>query len=205
VRFIAGRGDRESLWRTTLLEAVGDVMPAVVAFVAFLILIVHVPAIQGARSLQILLLLLLPFLAGWLGFHLPLLSSVAGKTGNRFMLHRGPQVLVTVNMGIGGIGIVAMPLANFSLRICAIFPPSAWTIIIWWVIAAVGSLTGILMVSLYEIWAVKSGSGAWSILAFRQTGAKTPSLRKMWWWIPLSYVALVIGFAIGVAIWQVLA
>jgi len=205
VRFIAGRHRRRGIWRITLLEALGDVLPTVIAFVAFLVIIILVPEVQSARFLQLLLLLLLPFLVGWLGFNGPLLSSMTKNSDGSFLLRRIPQGLVAANMGIGGISIIAIPLINYSLRICTILPPSAWTIVTWWIIAALGSLTGGLLISFYEGWAVRRGFQAWSVLAFREGEVRTPSWRRLWWWIPLSYAALLVGFAAGVILWQVLA
>jgi hypothetical protein len=187
------------------LEALGDVMPMGIAFVGILGLIVLVPAVQGAWLLQILLLLLLPFLVGWLGFHGPLLASVTREADERFLLRRMLQGLIAANMGIGGIALIAVPSVNFSLRICAMFPPSVWTIVTWWVIAALGSVTGGLLISPYEGWAVRRGFRAWSVLALREGELRTPSWRRLWWWIPLSYVVLIGGSAVGVVLWQALA
>ncbi len=205
VRLVVGRNGWRSIWRITLLEALGDVMPTVIASVAFLVIFILSPAVQSAWFLQLLLLLLLPFLVGWLGFHGPLLSSVTEKSDGRFLLRRMPQGLVAANMGIGGISIIAIPLINYSLRTCAILPPSAWTIVTWWVIAALGSLTGGLLMFFYEGWAVRRGFQAWSVLAFREGEVQTPSWRRMWWWIPLSYAALFGGSAVGSVLWQALA
>jgi len=198
VWLVVGRRRQPGTWRVALLEAVGDVMPTVVAFVATLIIIILVPAVQSAWPLQIALEFGLPLALGWLVFQGPLLASVTGKSYGRFLSQRLPHALVAANLGMGGIIVVALPLVNLSLRICPVLPLTIWTVTIWWAITVLGALVGGLFLFLYEYWAVRGGSQAWSVLAWREAEVRTGSWRKLWWWILLSYVALLGGLAAGV-------
>ena len=87
----------------------------------------------------------------------------------------------------------------------SILPLTALTVMIWCGIVVLGTLVGGLFLFLYEGWAVKSGFQAWSVLAWREGEVRTPSWRKLWWWILLSYAALLGGFAAGVVLSQLLA
>jgi hypothetical protein len=205
VRFIAKRCGQRSRRPIALLEALGDVTPTVIAFVASLVTVILVRTEQAPRSLEIPLVLGLPLLTGWLAFHGPLLASLTDKGYWRFLSQRLPHVLVATNLGMGGISVVAMPLVNQTLRTCSILPLTAWTVMIWWAISALGALVGGLLLFLYECWALRGGFQAWSIQACGAGTMRTPSWRKLWWWIPLSFVALFGGIAIGVILQQVLA
>ena len=198
VWLVVGRCRQSGTWRAALLEAVGDVMPTVIAFVAILVIVILVPAVQGAWPRQIALVLGLPLAVGWLVFQGPLLAPVTEKSYGRLLSQRLPQALVAANLGVGGINVVAVPLVNLSLRICSILPLSLWTVMIWWAIVVLGTLVGGLLLFLYEFWAGRGGFQAWSVLAWREEEVRTPSWRKLWWWILLSYVALLGGLAAGV-------
>ena len=204
VWLVVGRCRQPGTWRVALLEAVGDVMPTVIAFVATGIIIILVPAVQGAWPLQIALEAGLPLAVGWLLFQGPLLASVTERSYGRFLSQRLPQALVAANLGMGGIIVVALPLVNLSLRICSVLPLTVWTVMIWWTIAVLGALVGGSFLFLYEYWAVRGGFQAWSVLVWREAGVRTPSWRKLWWWILLSYAALLGGLAAGVILLLVL-
>jgi len=205
VWLVVGRCRQPGTWHVALLEAVGDVMPTVIAFVATLIIVILIPAVQGAWSLQIALEFGLPLAVGWLVFQGPLLASVTEKSYGRFLSQRLPQALVAANLGMGGIIVVALPLVNLSLRICTVLPLTVWPVMIWWAIAVLGALVGGLFLFLYECWAVRGGSQAWSVLAWGEAEVRTPSWRKLWWWILLSYGALLGGLAAGVILLLLLA
>ena len=200
VWLVGGRCRQPVNWRVAVLEAAGDVMPSVIAFVAALISVIFVPAVLAAWPLQIALEFGLPLAVGWLVFHGPLLASVAERSYGRFLLQRLPQALVAANLGMGGIMVVALPLVNLSLRVCTVLPFTAWPVLIWWAIAVSGALVGGSLLFLYECWAVRGGFQAWSVLARREGVVRTASWRKLWWWILLSYVALLGGFAGGVVL-----
>lgn len=193
IRLITGRAPHTGLWRTALLEAAGDIMPMVVAFVLFLILLVLVPTAQGSQLLQLVMVLFLPLLVGWFIFHGPLLSPMEGKGSWRFAILRFPQVLMVSNLGLGGACLISMPLVQLLLRYCPLMPLHATTILSFWLAAAAAAVTGILVISMYERWAVKRGFLAWSILAGSPGEIRTPSWRRLWWWILISYGALLIG------------
>ncbi|MEJ2719633.1 MAG: hypothetical protein P8181_00650 [bacterium] len=202
--FVAGSRRQSGGWRTGLLEAMGDVMPTVVAFVVMLTIIILIPFVQTDRLLQLVLMLALPVAVGWLAFHGPMLAAVANERSGHFVVQRLPHVLVVANLGFGGISLIAMPLANQSLRTCSIFPLSGWTIVTWWVIAALGAIVGGLLIFIYERWAMRAGFRAWSVLAYGEGEAGTPSWGKLWWWILLSYVVLFGGIVVGAVLQQAL-
>ena len=185
-------------WHDTLLEAIGDVMPTVVAFVAVLVLIIFIPAVQGSGLLQILLIYGLPLIMGCLVFQGPLLASMTDKSYGRFLINRLPQALVAANLGLAGISAIATPLTMYSIRVCPIFPLNIWTFITWWAIVISGALVGLLLLFLYEFWAIRGGFQAWSVLAWREGKVHTPSWHDLWWWILVSYAALLGGLAAGV-------
>jgi hypothetical protein len=205
VRFVAGRCRQPVRWRIALLEAMGDVMPAVIAFVAILVMLIMIPSVQSAGLLQLALVLGLPVVMGWLIFHGPLLASVTTEGPGRFLIQRLPQSLVVANLGMGGISVVAIPLVNWSSRTCSIFPLNSWTVSTWCVIVVLGALIGGLLIFLYEFWAVRVGFQAWSVLACKVGEVRTPSWRKLWWWILLSYAAFLGGIVVGVLLSKVLA
>ncbi len=83
-------------------------------------------------------------------------------------------------------------------------PLPPWTVVSWWAFAVAGALLAMLLLLLYESWAVRRGYRAWSVLASGDGEVTTPSWRKLWWWILLSYAALLGGVAGYVLIQQVL-
>jgi hypothetical protein len=195
---LAENQDKKSACRISLIETTGDVMPSAVAFTAILFTFITVHFIQGSWIFQILIVFVFPVLFGWVFFHGLLLVSVMGEKYSHFLVLRFPHVLVVTNLAIGGISIVAMPLANKSFQFCSIMPLSAWTIVAWWVISVVGSIPGGALVFFYDRWAVKQGFQAWNVMAREQGDVSTPSWRKLWWWILLSYAVLFAGIILGV-------
>ena len=191
-------------WHDTLIEAFGDVMPTAIAFVAILVLIIFLPAVQGSGLLPILLILGLPLIVGWLVFQGPLLISMTDRSYGRFLINRLPQALVAANLGSAGISVVTPLLATYSIRVCSIFPLNIWTFITLWVTVIPGALVGLSLLLLYEFWAIRGGFQAWSVLALRKAKVHTPSWHDLWWWILLSYVVLLGGFAVGVILTQLL-
>ncbi len=201
---IAGRGKKQGTWRSAMTEALGDVMPLVIAFVAYLVLLIMVPAVQGNSALQIVLVLGIPLVLGWLIFHGLLLAPAAKENYVRFLFQRLAQVMVTTNLGLAGIFIVVMPLVTLSIRMCSVFPVTVWTVIIWWGMTFLGSLLGGLFVFLYEGWAVRRGFHGWRMLARQEGDMRTPPWRRLWWWILLGYVILLAGFAAGAFLMQLM-
>jgi hypothetical protein len=197
VWFVAGRGGQRNIWRSALLEAAGDGMPAVIPFLAILVVLIMVPAVQSTGALQIVLVLGLPLLVAWPFFHAPLLAPVANRSYGRFLSERLPHVVVTVNLAVAGIVAVALPLVMLSIRACSILPVNVWTLMIWWEIVFLGAVPGVLLLWLYEAWAVKGGFQGWSVLAWGEGEVRTPSWRRLWWWILLSFAALLAGIVAG--------
>jgi hypothetical protein len=198
---LAGRKWQSGTWQTVLVEAAGDAAPTVVAFVIYLIMVVTSPAMQASQVLQLLLIFVLPLLVGWLLFHGPWLALTT-KTGYiRTLLRRLPQVLVAANLGMAGIDLLAATLINLSLRTCATIPLPPWTAVGWWGLTVIGALLGMLLLLLFEGWAVRRGFQAWSVLASGQGEVITPGWRKLWWWILLSYLALLAGI-VGMVLLQ---
>ena len=203
VRLIVWRC-RQSSWAIALPEALGDVMPTVAAFVVTLVTITQVPAAQSPGLLQILLIIGLPTVMGWLIFHSPMLASLTDRGYGRFLGRRLPHILVAANMGMGGISIIAMPLVARTLRTCAIMPLSAWTVITWWAVTGLGAIVGGLLLLIYERWALRGGFRAWSVLASGEGDVRTPSWRELRWYILLSYVVFLGGMAAGAILQQAL-
>jgi len=202
--WLIGREPGSSRWRSILVEAAGDVVPTVVAIVTMVTAIVLSPAAQGSILLQILLLLGLPLLMGWLLFQGPLLALRKRTRPLHLLLQRLPQAWVAANLGLAGTSVLAVPLLNQSLRLCRALPLSPWTVVAWWAVAALSALTGVLLLFAYEAWAVRRGFRAWSVLASGEGDVVTAGWRRLWWWIPLSYVVLVGGVAASVLVQRLL-
>ncbi len=185
---------------------VGDILPAVAAFVVALVVIILVMMSHGASgSLQVILEFGLPLVFGWLLFHGLLLIPVSQKNFGHFLFLRLPQVLVATNLGLAGIITIALPLVNLSIKLCPVLPLSVWAVMTWWAITVMSALAGGFLIYLYEYWAVRQGFQAWIILVGNEGQINTPSWRKLWWWILLSFVILFIGLITGVALNKMLA
>jgi hypothetical protein len=192
-------------WQVILVEAAGDVAPTVVTFTIMLIVVISVPGAQASVPLQILLIFGLPLLVGWLVFQGPLLA-LGMKVGYLHLLRqRLPQAWVVANLGMGGINTLTAPMVNQSTRICSILPLSPWVVMTWWSFVILGALGGGLLLFGYESWAVRRGFRAWSVLAGAEDKVVSPPWRRLWWWIPLSYVALFGGVVGSVLLQQLLS
>jgi len=194
---LAGPGREAGDGRAALAEAVGGVMSAVPAYVAMPVALVLAPVLQGAWQAHVVLLLVVPVLLGWLVFQGLLLVPAARGGAGLSLIRRLPQAWIAANLGMAGISVAAIPLVQRSLRICPAPPLSGWTVVTWWAVAVLGTLPGAAFLFLYERWAVGRGFRAWSALAGGAGEAGTPPWRRLWWWIPLSYVALAAGIAAG--------
>jgi hypothetical protein len=205
VWLIVGRSRKTSPWQAILLEAAGDVMPTAVAFAAYLALALSLPAVMGSELAQLALILGLPLALGWLAFQGPLLALAANTGYLRTLWEQLPHVLVAANLGMAGVNAVAVPLLNVSLRTCAVFPSPGWTVGVLWAIVVLGALLGGLLLALYQWWAAKRDLSAWRALASRDGAVRSASWGTLWWWIPLSYLALVGGVVAGVVLSQLLS
>ncbi len=195
VRLIIVQSQKTAIWRTTLVETVGDLIPTAVAFIVALIILILIMLSRGASwSLQVILVFGLPLFGSWLIFHGPLLAPVSHKTFGKFLIQRLPQVLVSTILGLAGIFAIAMPLVNQRLNMFQLLP----LFLTCWAIVVLGALAGGFLIFLYELWAVRRNYQAWNILAGNEGQVNTPSWNKLWWWILLSFVVLLIGLITGV-------
>jgi len=174
-------------WQAVLVEAAGSVTPAILAYLVILFLISLVPAIQSNDFLQILFILGLPLLFGCLFFQGPLLAQATHKGYLRTLLQRLPHAWVAANIGIGGLAL-ATPLVNWFFQAYGFMTLFSWALVALFMIVAAGAVVAILLLLLYEGWAVRRGFRAWGVLMSGEGEVSTPSWRKLWWWILLSFV-----------------
>lgn len=200
-------GDRKTAyWRRALLEAVGNLMPVIVTYTVSMVVLTLVAISHGAGwQLQIAVIFGVPLFAGWLIFHGPFLASVSQKNFGQFLLRRLPQVLISTSLGLAGIFPGAMFLVNKSLAMSQLIPLSPWIVMTWWAIIVLNSMVGGFLIFLYEYWAVRREFQAWNILAGNEGEIITPSWRKLWWRILLSFVVLLLGLIAGVMLQKLLA
>jgi hypothetical protein len=121
----------------------------------------------------------------------PLLTFTIHKGYCRTLLLRLPHTWVTANLGIAVIFPIALPLVNRSIQI----PLEIWTVFYWWGLIAMCALVAILLLSLYEIWNTHRGYQAWTVLAWGEGKVTSASWKKIWWWILLSYIVIIVGIA----------
>jgi len=185
--------------RKALTETIGNLVPVSLAYLVAQVIVVVKAASGGiSQQQQVLWIFGLPLISVWLLFHCPLLASVGKKNFFRFLFHRLPQVMVTTFLGLAGIFPIAMPLENMSIAMSQIIPLSPWIVMTWWSITATGGITGGLLIFAYENWAVKRGYQAWNVFAGNEGEVNTPGLSKIWWWILISILILIVGMIIGV-------
>jgi hypothetical protein len=72
------------------------------------------------------------------------------------------------------------------------------TVAVWLAIAVVGSIPGGALIFIYERWSIKHGNLAWNVSAWKNGEVQTPSWRKLWWWVLLSYLLMFTGIMSGV-------
>jgi hypothetical protein len=197
---VAGRERRAGNWRAALVEATGDVTPTVVAFITASVGIVTFPAAQASQILQLLLYFGLPLLIGWIVFQGLLLTFATRKGYLRTLLRRLPHTWVAANLGMAAIFALATPLANMSVQM----PLPPWTVAAWWAFAVLGALLAMLLLLLYEGWSVRRGYQCWTTLAWGEGEVTSAPWRKLWWWLLLSFAALLGGVVGYVFIQQVM-
>jgi len=188
-----------STWRKALVETTGNMTPLVIAYlVAQIILVLSMLSGGVSQQEQLLIILGVPLLAAWILFHSPLLALAGKKNFFRFLFKRFPQVLVTTFLGLGGIFPVSMVLVNRTITMSQLIPLSPWIVMTWAALIVAGGLIGGFFVYLYELWAVKKGYQAWNVFAGNEGEVTTPGLRKVWWWIIISFLVLLAGLIVGV-------
>jgi len=193
------RGRRTGNWQAILVEAAGDALSTIVTFVAVAVgLVLNMGA---PEFITLLLFFSSPLIMGWLVFQGPLLAFATRKGYWRTLFLRLPHTWVTANLGIAGIFALALPLVNMSIQL----PLPPWTVIFWWGLTVMCALAAMLLLFLFEVWDLHRGYRAWSILAGGDGEVTSAPGRKVWWWIPLSYVVLLGGLVGYVIIQQALS
>lgn len=188
---VAGRKWGAGKWQAVLVEATGDVIATIVAFVAAAVALVLIPGASGSSPLQLLLFFGLPLLIGWFVFQGLLLTFATRKGYLHTLLQRLPHTWVAANLGIAAIFALAIPLMNRSVQI----PLPPWIIVAWWAFTVMSALVAMLLLLLFEGWSVRRGYQGWYILAGGEGVVASASWRRLWWWIPLSCAALIAGVA----------
>jgi hypothetical protein len=204
VWLIAGRKPKASSWQAALVEAAGHLSPVVVIYIVMLVVLILFPQVQSSGLVQILFIFILPALLGWLFFQGPLLALAARRGYLRTLGQRLPAAWVGANLGMGGITVLANPLLNWVTRTCSIMNQSIWIVVSLWTVVVVSTCVGVLLVLLYESWAVHHGFRAWSAMVTGDGEVSTPSWRKLWWWILLSFAVLIGGVMVSNLILQVM-
>jgi len=190
VWLIAGRKQKPGSWQAALVEATGDVTPVPVAYMLMLAVFILAPQAQSNAPLQILFIFILPLLLGWLFFQGPLLALAAHKSYLRTLGPRLPVSWVAANLGMGGISLLVLRLLRWIENTCSIMDLSIWTVVSVWTAVILGACLALLLLLLYEGWAVRHGYLAWSVLVFGNGEVVIPPWRKLWWWVLLSFAVL---------------
>jgi len=188
---VAGRKYHGVRWQSILIEAAGDVSPTVLVFLVVLIGLIQFPM---GQLLQVLLLFILPLLFGWLLFQSLLLNVATRKGYFRTLVQRLPHTWAATNLGVAGIFPFMLTIANLSAQI----PMPAWIMVAWWGFTAVSALVSMLLLSIFHNWNLRRGYQAWTVLAGEEGEVTSGSWKKLWWWIPVSYIVLIaslFGFA----------
>ena len=188
----------KNIWIIILLETIGDVIPAMIAYILFLVIIIFIPSAQTSWLPQLFLILIFPVLLACFLFHGLPLSSITKMNYGLFLKQRFPHCLVVTNLGMGGMSIVAFPLFFQSINTCSVLPFNVWILLTWWAIAVLGALSASLTIFFYEYWSIRAGLRAWSVLVRNMGYFYTPSWRKLGLWILFSYVVLLGGMVMGV-------
>jgi hypothetical protein len=184
------------------VETVGDLPPYVVGMVIAPLTAILVPAIGQNAGLVLLLCYGIPLTIGLFFYQAPLLARATESGYARTALRRLPAVLVSTNLALAGLLAISLPLTVWQLNFCGF---STFAVLQWWAIAILGALVGGLPLYVYHTWAVRRGFTAWSALLWGtdEAGAGTttvssPSWRRLWPWVVLSFVVLFAGVALGV-------
>jgi hypothetical protein len=198
IRLVTARGRRAG----TLLETAGDLPPYVVGMVVALLTIVLLHGVSQNRLLQLLAFYGIPLIIGLFLYQAPLLARAVGGNYARTVWCRLPAALVSTNLALAGLVATNLPLINVHLNYCGF---SGFTVLQWWAVAVLGALVGGLLLCAYHAWAIRRGFAAWSAL-LRGSGeagsgrvtVSSPPWRRLWVWIALSFVVLIVGIAAGV-------
>jgi hypothetical protein len=194
---IAGRKPGVHPWQSALLEAAGHIPPVAVAFMLMLFMALLVPTSQSNQLGLIVFIFILPLALGWLLYQGPWLAITARRSYLLTLAQRFPATWVASNLGMAGTFVLAMRLVNWITSTCSLMEPTPWTIASLWAAVAAGACLGLLIILLYELWAVHGGFRAWSTLALGTGEVGTPPWRKLWWGVLLSIVVLLSAVILG--------
>jgi hypothetical protein len=185
----------------TLVETLGDLPPYPVGMVIGLLGAILVPAIGQNGSLVLIALYGIPLAVG-LFYQALLLAWSTRSSFVRSISGRLPTLLVSTNLTLAGLLAIALPVTNWQTNHCGL---GTFAILQWWVIAVLGASVGGLLLYVYQAWAIRHGFTAWSALLEGlgevdegTTAVSSPSWRRLWLWILLSFVVLIAGVALGV-------
>ena len=197
VWLIAGRKHNPRAWQAALVEAAAHLPPVVVAYMATLGVLIVFPQAQANQLLPLLLVFILPALLSWLFFQGPLLVLAARRGYLRTLGQRLPAAWVGANLGVAGVTALATPLVEWLTSTCSAMNLSIWLVVSLWAVVVAGAVLGMLLVLLYEAWAVRRGCRAWSVLTSGEGEARAPGWRRLWWWILLSLAAPIGGVVVS--------
>jgi hypothetical protein len=196
---VFARNTQANVWRNTIQEVLGDLIPVVIVYFAVLCAMLLVTPLQGNWVLQLVVVFGLPILVSWTIFNAMLLSGKSGMGFFRFLMARLPHVIATTFISMGGITLAILPLVNLSIRECSIFPFSINTVLSFWPLMATGGMISAILLFFYEYVAVKNGFIAWTALLEKEIPIKTPSWKKLWWVILISLLVLFLGLLGGIS------
>jgi len=190
-----------TLWRQAIVETVGDMPPYIVGMILALLIIALVPSFSQDSALQLIVVCGLPLAIGLFLYQGPLLARAARSSYVRTVLHRLPAVLVSSNLAVTGFAAVTLPLTVWTMSHCSL---SALTLLSVWASTVLGAIAGGILLFAYHAWALSLDFAAWSPLlrdageaTEAPVGVSSPSWRRLWLWITLSFVVLTAGIVLG--------
>jgi hypothetical protein len=185
-----------------LLAVVGDLPPYVTGMVAALLVTLLVEKVGQDSLIQLLAFYGLPLVIGLFFYQAPLLAWATRSSYLHTLWNRLPTVLVSTNLTLAGLLAISLPLVSRHLDFCGL---SALTFLSWWAIAVLGALGGGFLLYVFQTWTGRRGFAAWSTLLQStdqpdagNLAVVSPSWRRLWLWIPLSFATLAVGVALTI-------
>lgn len=191
------KANKRNRFRDALLEAIADLTPTTFSYLLILSLLIILPYIQGSWFIQLFLIFIMPILINWLLFMSPLLANISSKSFQKVLKNQFAHAFLVTNLGMAGISLLAFPLLDFSLKTCTLFPFSETTLLTLLVIVVIGSLAGLVLLALFELWAVNRNYRAWSTILYEGTEIRSITWRKHWWLVLISYLIFFVCLAAG--------
>ena len=190
-----------AVWKRSLVETVGDLPPYLIGLVLGLLAIVSLPEIGQSASYQLLIDYGFPLAIGVFLYQGPLQAWATHDRYLRVLWRRLPATIISTNLALTGLLAAAFPLISLFLKNCPIGGPA---VLLWWIIAVLGGLAGGSVLYVYHRWAVQRGFVAWSALLWGRDEEyncepviASPTWRRVWIWLLVSFVVLVAGIALG--------